>query len=378
MLRSGIPIGRIFGIVIKLHYSWFIIFALVTWALAASYFPTTYPNWSLATKIMAGILTSFLFFGSVLLHELMHSVVAQREGIHIEAITLFILGGVSQITGEPKTAKDEFRMAIAGPASSLVLGGVFWGIWLALRGSNVGSVQFAAAITYWLGYINLALGVFNLIPGFPLDGGRVLRSLLWWRGRKLQSATRIASSIGRGVGFLFILGGIFLVFTGNWFNGIWLALIGWFLDSAAAGSYRQLILQDMLNGHIASDVMSRDCQIIPPDITIEQLVNENIFPRGRRCFPVVSHERVQGLITLRDIKTIPRDQWSTRLVGQVMTPLERLKYVKPDEDLNTVLQTMAQNDINQVPVMQDSNIVGIVARDNIINFINVMGELRKS
>jgi Zn-dependent protease len=378
MLRSGISIGRIFGIVIKLHYSWFIIFALVTWALAASYFPTAYPNWSLATKIIAGILTSFFFFGSVLLHELMHSVVAQREGIRIEAITLFILGGVSQMSGEPKTAKDEFRMAIAGPASSLVLGGVFWGIWFALRGSNVGSVQFVAAISYWLGYINLALGVFNLIPGFPLDGGRVLRSLLWWRGRNLQSATRIASSIGRGVGFLFILGGIFLVFTSYWLNGIWLALIGWFLESAAAGSYRQLILQDMLKGHVASDIMSRDCQIIPPDITIEQLVNENILSRGHRCFPVVSHDHVQGLITLRDIKAVPRDQWSTRLVGQVMTPLEKLQYVKPDEDLNTVLQTMAQNDINQVPVVQDSNIVGIVARDNIINFINVMGELRKS
>lgn len=378
MLQGGISIGRVFGIAIKLHYSWFIIFALVTWTLAASYFPATYPNWSLLTKITAGILTSFLFFGSVLVHELMHSVVAQREGIHIEAITLFVLGGVSQMTGEPKTAKDEFRMAIAGPLSSLVLGGIFWGIWLTLRGSNVGSIQFVAAITYWLGYINLALGVFNLVPGFPLDGGRVLRSLLWWQGQKLQSATRIASGIGRAIGFLFILGGIFLVFTGNWFNGIWFALIGWFLESAAVGSYRQLILQDMLKGHVASDIMSRDCQMTPPDITIEQLVNDNILQHGRRCFPVASGGRVEGLITLRDIKAVPRDQWSTRLVSQVMTPLERLKYVKPDEDLSTVLQTMAQNDINQVPVVQDSNIIGMVARDNIIGFINVMGELHKS
>ncbi len=378
MLRGGISIGKIFGIDIKLHYSWFIIFVLVTWTLAASYFPTEYPHWSLSTKIIAGILTSFLFFGSVLLHELMHSVVAQREGLQIESITLFILGGVSQISGEPKTAKDEFRMAIAGPASSLVLGSIFFGIWLALRRSNVGSTQFVAAISYWLGYINLSLGVFNLIPGFPLDGGRVLRSLLWWRRKKLQSATKIASEIGRAVGFIFILGGVFLVFTGNWFNGIWFALIGWFLESAAVGSYRQLILQDMLKGHVVSDIMSSDCQIISPDITIEQLVNENILPRGRRCFPVASEGRVEGLVTLYDIKAIPRDQWSTKLVRQVMIPLERLKYVKPDEDLNTVLQTMAQNDINQVPVVKDSNIVGIVARDNIINFINVMGELRQS
>jgi Zn-dependent protease/CBS domain-containing protein len=378
MLRGGISIGRVFGIAIKLHYSWFIIFALVTWALAGSYFPATYPNWSLAIKITAGILTSFLFFGSVLLHELMHSVVAQRKGIHIEAITLFVLGGVSQITSEPKTAKDEFRMAIAGPLSSLVLGGIFWGIWFAWRGSNTGSAQFVAAIAYWLGYINLALGVFNLVPGFPLDGGRVLRSLLWWRRRKLQSATRIASNIGRAIGFLFIFGGIFLVFTPNWFNGIWLALIGWFLESAAAGSYRQLILEEILKGHVASDIMSRDCQIISPDITVERLVNDKILQHGSRCFPVASDGRVEGLITLRDIKAVPRDQWSKRLVSEVMTPLERLKYVKPDEDLSTVLQTMAQNDINQVPVVQDSNIIGIVGRDNIIGFINVMGELRKS
>jgi Zn-dependent protease/CBS domain-containing protein len=378
MLRGGISIGKVFGISIKLHYSWFIIFALVTWTLTASYFPSAYPSWSLPTKIIAGILTSLLFFGSVLLHELMHSLVAKKEGIHIEAITLFVLGGVSQITSEPKTAKDEFRMAIAGPLSSLLLGGIFWGIWFVVRRSNVASAQFVTAITYWLGYINLALGVFNLVPGFPLDGGRVLRSLLWWRGKKLQSATRIASVIGQGIGFLFIFGGIFLIFTNYWLDGIWIALIGWFLQSSASGSYRQLILEDMLNGHVASDIMSRDCQVIPPNMTIEQLVNDNIFQHGRRCFPVSADNGVEGLITLRDIKAIPREQWNKVPVSKAMTPMEKLKYVKPDESLNTVLQTMAQNDINQIPVVQDRNIIGMVGRDNLINFINVMGELRKS
>ncbi len=375
MLRGGIPIGKVFGISLRLHYSWFLIFALITWALAAEYFPTTYPTWSLSMKIGAGLLTSFLFFGSVLFHELCHSLVALREGIQIQSITLFFLGGVSQMTGEPKTAGDEFRMAAAGPFSSLILGGIFLGIFFALRGTDTLSAQFGAAVTYYLGFINLLLGVFNLIPGFPLDGGRVFRSILWWRSGNLRSATRIASNVGRGVGFLFIFGGIYLAFTGNFFNGIWLALIGWFLESAAVGSYRQLLLQDMLKGHTASDVMSQDCMVVSPDITVEHLVNENILSSGRRCFPVVKDDQTEGLITLNNVKIVPRDTWSTTSVREAMTPLSKVKSVSPNEDLNTVLQILAQNDINQVPVIWENKVVGIVARDNIINFINSRNQL---
>ena len=377
MLRGGIPIGKVFGISLRLHYSWFFIFALITWALAANYFPSTQPTWSLSMKIGAGLITSFLFFGSVLFHELMHSLVALKEGIQIQSITLFILGGVSQMTGEPQTAKDEFRMAGAGPLSSLVLGGVFFGIYYALRGTNTGAAQFGAAISYYLGFINILLGVFNLIPGFPLDGGRVLRSLLWWRGRNLQSATKTASNIGRVFGFLFIFGGIWLIFSGNFFNGIWLALIGWFLESAAVGSYRQMLMQDMLKGHVASDVMSQDCTVVPPDITVEKLVNENILTSGRRCFPVTSNSHVEGLITMHNIRSVPRDRWSTELVRDAMTPLGSLKSVGPDEDLNAVLKIIAQDDINQVPVIYQGKIVGVVGRDNIINFINTRAELQR-
>ncbi len=377
MLRGSMPIGKLFGISIRLHYSWFFIFALVTWALAANYFPATYPNWSLSMKIGAGLLTSLLFFGSVLLHELMHSLVALREGIQIQSITLFILGGVSQLTGEPKTAKDEFSMAGAGPLSSLVLGGIFLWIYFALRGTTTETAQFGAAIAYYLGFINILLGVFNLIPGFPLDGGRVLRSLLWWRGKNLRSATRVSSNIGRGVGFLFIFGGIWLIFSGNFFNGIWLALIGWFLESAAVGSYRQMLLQDMLKGHVASDVMSQDCMVVPPDITIERLVNENILTSGRRCFPVISNDRAEGLITMHNIRAVPRGLWGTKLVREAMTLLDDLKSVGPNEDLNTVMQILTQNDINQVPVIYEGKVVGMIGRDNIINFVNTRAELQR-
>jgi Zn-dependent protease len=377
LFRGGIPIGKAFGISLRLHYSWFFIFILITWALAAAYFPETQPTWSLALKIGAGILTSILFFGSVLLHELMHSIVAIREGIKIQAITLFFLGGVSQMTGEPKTAGDEFRMAFAGPLSSLILGGLFFGIYFTVRAVAGEAAQFVAAISYYLGLINILLGLFNLIPAFPLDGGRVLRSLIWWGNKNMQSATKIASNIGRAFGFLFILGGIALAFTGNFFNGVWLVLIGWFLESAASASYRQMVMQDMLKGHKASEIMTQDCMTVPSDITVEHLVNEHILSSGRRCFPVVSGGRTEGLVTLHSVKSVPREARKTTLVRDAMIPFSEMKSVSPDEDLSNVLQILSENDINQVPVVWENKVVGIVGRDNLINFINTRNELQR-
>lgn len=374
MLRGGIPIGRAFGISLRLNYSWFVIFALVTWALAAGYFPATYPTWSLTTRIAAGVITSFVFFGSVLAHELMHSVVAQREGIPVRSITLFIFGGVSEIAEEPKQPKDEFRMALAGPLASLAIGAVFWGIWFWLRGAT-GTAEFISGIAYWLGLINVFLAVFNLIPGFPLDGGRVLRSILWGRSGNLRSATRTASNIGRGVGYAFIFGGIFLIFRGSWFDGLWLAFIGWFLENAAVGSYRQLAVHDILQGHTASEIMTRDCPVVPPDITIERLVNEHILTSGHRCFPVVAHGHVLGLVTLHDIKMVPRHLWSTTRVGEAMTTFDKLKSVGPNEDLSNVLRILTENDVNQVPVVQDHNVVGMIGRDNLLSFIDIRSGL---
>ena len=370
MLKSGIPVGRAFGISLRLHYSWFIIFVLVTWALAANYFPAAYPGWSLATSIVAGVITSLLLFGSVLAHELMHSVVAQAAGIPIRSITLFIFGGVAQMTEEPGQPQVEFRMALAGPLTSLSLGVIFFALWFWLGDA----VEFVAAIAFWLGWINIVLAVFNLIPGFPLDGGRVLRSILWWRSKDLRRATKIASNIGRGVGYLFIFGGIVLVFWGNWMNGLWFALIGWFLERAAVGSYRQVAFQNTLKGHTVSEVMTQDCPAVHPELTIEQLVSENILISGRRCFPVVQNARVLGLVTVRDIKAVPHDQWTTKTVKEAMTPLDRLKFVSQNEDLSTVLRILTEQNISQVLVVKDGNIIGMVARDNLLSFINIRGE----
>jgi CBS domain-containing protein len=272
---------------------------------------------------------------------------------------------------EPKTAKDELRIALAGPLTSIALGLVFLGIlhWFGPRS------QFIDGISFWLCWINFSLAVFNLIPGFPLDGGRVLRSILWWRNRNLHRATRIASNIGRGVGYLFIFGGIFFIFQGLWLNGLWLALIGWFLENAAVGSYRQIALLDMLQGHTAREVMTRDCPAIPPELTIEALVNQHVLTTGRRCFPVTTDSHVMGLVTLSDIRAVPRALWPTKRVGEAMTPLEKMKSVSPGEDLSTVLRVLTEENINQVLVVENGDVAGIIGRDNLLSFINLRGEL---
>jgi len=371
VLKGGIPLGSFFGVSIKLHYSWFIIFGLVTWALADGYFPTVYPYWNQATYWGIGLATSLLFFLSVLAHELSHSVIAQAAGIPVKSITLFVFGGVSQISKEPQSPGVEFRMALAGPASSLVIAGIFWGI----RIATIGVSEPATALAYWLAWINAVLAGFNLIPGFPLDGGRVLRSIIWWRRRNLVSATRVAATIGRGVGYLFIFGGIFWIFWGNWFNGLWIALIGWFLENAAAGSYQQVTFQDMLRGHKVSEVMTRDCPTVPPRLTIEQLVHDYILGTGRRCFPVAENSHLLGLVTLNDVKGVSREARLTKTVQETMTPLTKLKSVRPSDDLSDVLQLLTSEDINQLPVIENDAIVGMIARDNLLSFIRTRSEL---
>ncbi len=371
MLKGGIPLGRILGISIKLHYSWFIIFALVTWALADGYFPSAYPDWDQATYWGIGLATSLLFFGSVLAHELSHSIVAQTAGIPVKSITLFVFGGVSQISKEPEKPGVEFRMALAGPACSLVIAGIFWGI----RIATIGVSEPATALTYYLAWINAVLAGFNLIPGFPLDGGRVLRSIIWWRTNNLRSATRVASTIGRGTGYLFIFGGVFWIFWGDWINGLWIALIGWFLENAAAGSYQQVAFQDMLRGHTVSEVMTRDCPVVFPKLTVEQLVHDYILGTGRRCFPVAENSHLLGLVTLNDVKEVSREARLTKTVQETMTPLAKLKTVRPSDDLAEVMHRLTSEDINQLPVIENDNIVGMIARDNLLAFIRTRSEL---
>jgi Zn-dependent protease/CBS domain-containing protein len=371
MLRNAIRVASIGGISINIHVSWILIFVLVTWSLAAGYFPQNYPDWSQILYWSVGVATSLLFFVSVLLHELAHSFVARARGLPVHDITLFIFGGVSQLEEEPETAGTEFVMALVGPLTSMALGVCFGGVWLAARGVS----EPLAALGLYLGGINLLLAAFNLIPGFPLDGGRVLRSILWQATGNLQRSTRWASLVGQGVAYLFILWGIWRIFTGDWVGGLWIAFIGWFLDNAASSSYQQLTIRNLLAGHKVNEVMSRECLEVKPDTSLDTVINEHVLPRGTRCFPVVDGGLVKGLLTIHNIKGVPRERWSSTSVDEVMTPLDGLKKVGPDEELWAAMRDMTEEGVNQLPVMDDGHLLGMLGRDNIVSFIKVKGEL---
>jgi len=369
-MGNSFQIGKIFGISIRIDYTWFVVFALVALSLS-SYFPKVYPYWQPMTYWFMGIVTALIFFGSVLAHELAHSLVSKARGVPVQSITLFIFGGVAKITDEPKGPGGEFWMALAGPATSVGIGIIFGVLYLA---TGRAKTPFAA-LAQLLSYINLVVAVFNLLPGFPLDGGRIFRSIVWRITGNLRKATRIASGLGRIVAYLFILWGVWRVLSGNLFGGIWIALIGWFLENAASSSYRQLAVREMLQGVKVSEVMMSDCPRLPKGLTVRQLVDEYILRTTRRCFPVVDNSHVLGIITLHSVKEIPRDQWETVRVEEAMAPLDELKTVHPDDDLYTVMQQMTEEGVNQLPVVEGGQLMGMVARDNLVGFLNARSEL---
>ena len=370
MARQNVPLGRILGIPIALDYSWFLVFALLTSTLAVSYYPAEFHDWPRLLCWVMGAVTAVLFFASILLHELGHSVVALRYQIPVRSITLFIFGGVAQIGTDAPSASAEFRIAIAGPLVSLALAGAFYALQLA-----AGGVPPVLGLAKYLSYINLAVAVFNLIPGYPLDGGRVFRAAVWAVTRDMRRATRIAANVGRGFGFLFILVGVWQIFAGNFFGGLWIAFIGWFLDSAATIQVQQVVLRDLLAGHTVAHAMGRGCASVPADLTLQQLVDEHILGGGQRCFLVDRGGVPVGLMTLRRVKEVPRPEWASVTVEQAMLPLEQAKRVSPDTGLWPALQSMDRNGVNQLVVMTDGRVVGMLSRDDVISFLGTLREL---
>jgi Zn-dependent protease len=370
MGRNSISLGRIFGIAIALDYSWFLIFALLTWSLATGYYPAEFPNWPVAQYWVLGAVTAILLFASVLLHELAHSVVAQRDHMPVTSITLFIFGGVSQIGNEMPSAAAEFRMAIAGPLTSFAVALAATLVQPLLRG-----VTPLLALAEYLAYINVTLGIFNLIPGFPLDGGRVFRAIVWGVTHNLRKATLIAGTLGRFIAYLFILFGVWQIFSGNLINGLWIAFIGWFLESAASSQVQHQTLQDALTGHKVSDVMNRTFTTVPVQTTLQDLVDHYILGSGRRAFVVTQDDKVVGLVTLHCIKDTPRSQWPTTTAGDCMIPALQMKRVQPDEDLWAGMEEMDRDGVNQLPVMTDGQILGLLSRDDVISFLRARREL---
>ena len=372
MSDTTMRLGRVFGVELKLDYSWFIIFVLVTWMLAGGHFPMMDPGWSQATYWLAGLVTSLLFFGSVVVHELAHSAVATEVGVPVQDITLFIFGGAATLGREPDRPRDELLIAAVGPVTSAGLAALFW----LLAGATRNSGGPVTAVASWLAYINLSLAIFNLLPGFPLDGGRVFRAILWSVTGNLQRATRVATATGRLVAVGFILWGVWQFFTGYGVAGLWISFIGWFLYSAAAEVDRDAAAHNLLAGHTVDEVMMPDCPRLNPKRTIADVVEHDILSSGRRRFPVMQDGALDGLLTLHQLKAVPRAKWTTTRVQDVMLDRTVLKTVKQDDLLTEVLDRMSSEDINQFPVLAGDRFVGMVGRDRLLDYIRMRSALK--
>ena len=359
---SGIRIGRIFGISIYLHASWFLIFALITLSLSTQ-FTAQHPSWSSAQHWTLGVITSLLFFGSVMFHELSHSLMAKHYKIPVASITLFVFGGLARIGREPSSAKQEFNIAIAGPISSFFLSAVFY-----LVGRYSGNLEMIGATARWLAEINFILAAFNLAPGFPLDGGRVLRSIVWRITGDLSKAARIASQTGQLFAYVMIFGGIWIALRGNWFGGLWWVFIGWFLLSAAQESYAQVAIRNTLAGVSAADIMSQDVPTVARDLSLESYVHE-VLRTGRRCHIVTGNGVPVGLVTLHAAQAIPRDEWPNTSIQAAMRAMDKIKWASPPEPVLSILERMQAEDINQMPVLDDGRVVGMIARDSILRVL---------
>jgi Zn-dependent protease len=355
-MSPTITIGRIFGVRIGFNWSWAIVFALIVWSLASTVFPAQNPGFSTGAYVAMAFVAAALFFGSLLLHELGHAVQARREGMQVEDITLWLFGGVARFKGEFPSAGAEFRIAIAGPLVTAVLACSFLAIATA--------TQFTSAVdgvAAWLGYINFILLAFNLLPALPLDGGRVLRSILWGARGDFAWATRIAAGIGRGFGFLLIAGGFALAVFESSFSGLWVAFTGWFLLAAAGAEARYLATREALSGRRVGDLMVRRPATVPPDMTLGEFMDHIVWQRRHTTYPVVEDGVVVGLLPFRCVAEVPRSQWETRTVRDCMLPRERVPTLDEDEDLSDALVDLTQGDVQRGVVVEDGRLVGFLS-----------------
>jgi Zn-dependent protease/predicted transcriptional regulator len=366
-------IGKILGIPIYLHSTWVIIFAGITYSLAMQ-FGQEHPGWTPAQHWSVGVFTSVLFFASLLFHELAHSVVAQHYKIRVLSITLFIFGGVASIERDPSKAIQEFNIAVAGPVASGLLAGFFFALGLLFPANET-----VATLADWLWKTNAMLAVFNLLPGFPLDGGRIFRAIIWGATKNFSRATRIAGGTGRLIAYAMILLGGFGVFRGLVVPGLWSVFIGFFLLNAAQESVAQAAIRETLTGLRAADVMSPEVPTVGRAISLEEYGAE-VLRTGRRCHLVITDDRLVGMMNVHTLNSVPREEWAHNSVQAVMIPRERILWATPDEPLLGLLERLLTADVNQMPIVSGSDdgaahIIGMVSRDSILRVMQTRSEL---
>jgi Zn-dependent protease/CBS domain-containing protein len=369
MVGQTFRIGRIFGIDVGIHASWLLIFALVTWSLAVGYFPSVLPDIGRTEALVLGIVAAILLFGSVLVHELAHSLVARARGLDARSITLFLFGGVSNLGGESKQPATEFLVAVVGPLTSLVLAGLAFGASLAF-----GAETQPGVVAAYLAMINLLLGLFNLLPGFPLDGGRVLRAIVWNATGSLRRATEVAVRVGQLVAYGFLAWGFWRVLDGELLGGIWIAAIGWFLHGAASASLQQVIVDQRLRGVRVGDVVRPDPTFVLPGESVARLVDEIMLPGYRRAVPVVDG-RVVGIVTLSDVRAVPPERRASTTVAEIMGGRNGVRTIGPEASLLEALEALGAGDFEQLPVVDGGRLVGLLTRGDVVRAIQIREEL---
>ena len=376
MFGKRITLFRLLGFEVRFDWSWIIIAVLVTWTLAQGLFPFYFRGLSNAMHWWMGVAGAAGLFLSIIIHELGHAITARRFGINMRGITLFIFGGVAEMEGEPRSPKSEFSMAIAGPITSLILAVVFY-LFTRLAVAASGPVPIIGVLGY-LAWINLVLAVFNLVPAFPLDGGRVLRSMLWAWKDNLRWATRVSAAIGSGFGVLLMIWGIFSFIYGNFIGGMWWFLIGIFIRGASQMSYQQLLLRQSLEGEPVRRFMNPNPVAVPPSISLRQLVQDYIYKYHFKTFPVVEDGNLKGCVNLDQIKQVPPEEWDRRTVESLASSCPPESSISPDADAVNALSTMSRNNLGRLMVVDHGHLVGMIALKDLLDLFRLKLELEKA